>query len=97
LYIQFLIILFLIAFLLQKKNKIRRYRPLVFKHIWLIPDEKEALVAVSSLPEWCGCCFPKLKQLNRIQSEVFKSAFKSNENMLVCAPTGAGKTAIAGQ
>ena len=36
LYVLYLTILFLCAFLLQKKNKLRRYRPLVFKHIWLI-------------------------------------------------------------
>jgi len=35
-YIQYLTIIFLSAFILHKKNKIRRYRPLVFKHIWLI-------------------------------------------------------------
>lgn len=30
-----------------------------------------------------------------IQSEVFPVAYQTNENMLVCAPTGAGKTNIA--
>ncbi|MFN9905728.1 MAG: DEAD/DEAH box helicase [bacterium] len=30
-----------------------------------------------------------------MQSEVYKSAFKNDENLLVCAPTGAGKTNIA--
>jgi activating signal cointegrator complex subunit 3 len=33
--------------------------------------------------------------LNRLQSAVFPAAFKSNENLLVCAPTGAGKTNVA--
>lgn len=32
---------------------------------------------------------------NRLQSAVFPIAYKSNENMLVCAPTGAGKTNVA--
>jgi len=36
-----------------------------------------------------------MKSLNRIQSVVFDTAYKSNENLLVCAPTGAGKTNIA--
>jgi antiviral helicase SLH1 len=30
-----------------------------------------------------------------LQSIVFPIAYKSNENMLVCAPTGAGKTDVA--
>jgi ERCC4-related helicase len=35
------------------------------------------------------------RALNRIQSTIFEKAFSSNENILVCAPTGAGKTNIA--
>ena len=35
------------------------------------------------------------KRLNRIQSIVYESAYKTNENLLICAPTGAGKTNIA--
>ena len=30
-----------------------------------------------------------------IQSKVYKAAFQSPENLLICAPTGAGKTNIA--
>ena len=33
--------------------------------------------------------------LNTIQGVVFDHAFNSNDNMLICAPTGAGKTNIA--
>lgn len=33
--------------------------------------------------------------LNRIQSKVFPVAYKTSNNMLVCAPTGAGKTEVA--
>jgi hypothetical protein len=33
-----------------------------------------------------------MTHLNRIQSKVFNTAFNTNENMLICAPTGAGKT-----
>ena len=33
--------------------------------------------------------------MNRIQSLVFETAYYSNENLLICAPTGAGKTNIA--
>jgi activating signal cointegrator complex subunit 3 len=35
------------------------------------------------------------RSLNRIQSRIFPTAFESNQNLLVCAPTGAGKTNIA--
>ena len=35
------------------------------------------------------------RSLNRIQSRIYGAAFGSNENLLVCAPTGAGKTNIA--
>ncbi len=33
--------------------------------------------------------------MNPIQSRVFDDAYHSDENMLICAPTGAGKTNIA--
>lgn len=36
-----------------------------------------------------------MKRLNRIQSIVFETAYNTNENLLICAPTGAGKTNIA--
>ncbi|KAG6462956.1 hypothetical protein O3G_MSEX013556 [Manduca sexta] len=36
-----------------------------------------------------------LDELNRIQSVVFQTAYNTNENLLICAPTGAGKTNIA--
>ena len=39
--------------------------------------------------------FQGMKQLNRIQSIVFDAAYNTNENLLICAPTGAGKTNIA--
>ena len=35
------------------------------------------------------------RTLNRIQSRIYPTALNSNQNMLVCAPTGAGKTNIA--
>lgn len=40
-------------------------------------------------------CFPGYQTLNRIQSIVQPVAMKTNENMLICAPTGAGKTDVA--
>lgn len=39
--------------------------------------------------------FKGCKTLNRIQTVVYPSAYHSNDNLLICAPTGAGKTNIA--
>jgi len=39
--------------------------------------------------------FHGITNLNKIQSVVFDAAYNTNENLLVCAPTGAGKTNVA--
>lgn len=39
--------------------------------------------------------FFEYENFNPVQSEVFYTAYKTNENFLVCAPTGTGKTDIA--
>lgn len=39
--------------------------------------------------------FKGVERLNRIQSVVFPTAYNTNQNLLICAPTGAGKTNIA--
>lgn len=53
-------------------------------------------VKISELPEWTHPTFPEnTRALNTIQSALYSTAFKSPENVLVCAPTGAGKTNIA--
>jgi pre-mRNA-splicing helicase BRR2 len=36
-----------------------------------------------------------MTHLNRIQSRLYEAAFETPDNLLVCAPTGAGKTNIA--
>lgn len=53
------------------------------------------LVPVSSLDEYGQLAFSGVTNLNRIQSVVFNTAYNTNENLLICAPTGAGKTNIA--
>eukprot|EP00889_Picochlorum_renovo_P000055 jgi/Picre1/27085/NNA_000055.t1 len=55
----------------------------------------EKLKAIKELPEWAQPGFKGMKSLNRIQSQVYDTALFSSENMLVCAPTGAGKTNVA--
>ncbi|KAM8973353.1 U5 small nuclear ribonucleoprotein 200 kDa helicase [Pelodytes ibericus] len=55
----------------------------------------EQLVAVEKLPKYSQAGFDGFKTLNRIQSKLFKAALETDENLLLCAPTGAGKTNVA--
>jgi activating signal cointegrator complex subunit 3 len=55
----------------------------------------ENLVKISSLDELGRAAFYGIETLNRIQTIVFDTAYNSNENLLICAPTGAGKTNVA--
>ena len=57
----------------------------------------ETLVAISSLPSWAQPAFSVVgyKSLNRIQSRLADIAINTDENLLLCAPTGAGKTNVA--
>ncbi len=47
------------------------------------------------MPEWAQVPFSTAKSLNKIQSQCYSSAFGDDGNMLVCAPTGSGKTNVA--
>ena len=58
-------------------------------------EKNEALVPIGNLPKWAQPAFEGFKELNRIQSRLFKTALESDENLLLCAPTGAGKTNVA--
>lgn len=55
----------------------------------------ERLITIDELKERHRPAYAGYKSLNRMQSAVFPIAYLSNENMLVCAPTGAGKTDVA--
>ncbi|GAA5976618.1 hypothetical protein JCM5350_006700 [Sporobolomyces pararoseus] len=55
----------------------------------------ESLVPIKEMNPWGKRTFHAYKTLNRLQSIVYPVAYGSNENMLVCAPTGAGKTDVA--
>ncbi|KAI9141161.1 Sec63 Brl domain-containing protein [Paraphysoderma sedebokerense] len=57
------------------------------------PSEKPILI--TDLEPFAQAAFKGYKSLNRVQSIVFPVAYGTNENMLVCAPTGAGKTDVA--
>ena len=56
----------------------------------VIPKD-EKLVKISDLPEWTQKAFKNMEKLNRVQSKMYEVALKSSENILLCAPTGAGK------
>ncbi|KAN0065928.1 Pre-mRNA-splicing helicase BRR2 [Thecaphora frezii] len=53
------------------------------------------LVPITSLPFWAQAAFPGATSLNPVQSRCYPVAFGSDEPMLLCAPTGAGKTNVA--
>jgi pre-mRNA-splicing helicase BRR2 len=49
-------------------------------------------VPIASLPEWTQAAFPKaITHLNRVQSKLYPVAYGTDEPILLCAPTGAGK------
>lgn len=52
-------------------------------------------IKINTLDEIGQIAFRNTKSLNRIQSIVFEEAYETNDNLLICAPTGAGKTNIA--
>ncbi|KAL8442387.1 hypothetical protein Emed_007299 [Eimeria media] len=61
-------------------------------------DKADGLRAVSTMPEWCHPAFSVagIERLNALQSKVYDIAFNAyEENLLLCAPTGAGKTNVA--
>ena len=53
------------------------------------------LVPIETLPAYAQGAFQGFKELNRIQSKLAKVCLHSDENVLLCAPTGAGKTNVA--
>jgi antiviral helicase SLH1 len=55
----------------------------------------ESPVYINELDFLCQGTFKGYSSLNRMQSLVYPVAYNTNENMLVCAPTGAGKTDVA--
>ena len=57
------------------------------------PGEK--LIPVADLPKWTHDAFKGMKTLNRVQSRMADVALRTSENVLLCAPTGAGKTNVA--
>ncbi|GAA6043916.1 hypothetical protein JCM8097_004108 [Rhodosporidiobolus ruineniae] len=59
------------------------------------PLKDGELVPVTDLPEWARDAFKGNPTLNRVQSKLYPVAFGTDEPLLLCAPTGAGKTNVA--
>jgi pre-mRNA-splicing helicase BRR2 len=55
----------------------------------------EKIVRISDLPDWAQPAFEGMSVLNRVQSRVYDTALFKPDNILLCAPTGAGKTNVA--
>jgi antiviral helicase SLH1 len=53
------------------------------------------LIEINEMDGLCKRTFQGYKSLNRMQSLVYPVAYSTSENMLICAPTGAGKTDAA--
>ncbi|KAK9676154.1 hypothetical protein RND81_11G058200 [Saponaria officinalis] len=58
-------------------------------------EQGEQMVKISAMPDWAQPAFQGMTQLNRVQSKVYETALFSADNILLCAPTGAGKTNVA--
>lgn len=58
------------------------------------PVVEGEIVPISDLPAWAREAFT-VKTLNRIQSKLYPVAFGTDEPILLCAPTGAGKVMIS--
>ncbi|KAJ7063405.1 putative RNA helicase [Mycena amicta] len=70
-----------------------------FEEIHVPAPKKKAtpdtdLVPVSDLPAWARPAFTH-PRLNPVQSKLYPIAFGTDEPILLCAPTGAGKTNVA--
>ena len=60
----------------------------------IVPAD-ERLIPIAELPSWSHDAFKGMEKLNRIQSKMADVALRTSENILLCAPTGAGKTNVA--
>ncbi|CAI8501087.1 unnamed protein product [Hanseniaspora opuntiae] len=77
----------------QKNNFEEVVIPAKTKKDELLPNLK--LLEIQKQDRFIRGCFPKYKSFNKVQTVIYPTAYNSNENILVCAPTGAGKSDIA--
>lgn len=57
--------------------------------------EQGERIPIADLPKYSQAAFEGYKELNLVQSKICSAALKSDENLLLCAPTSAGKTNVA--
>jgi pre-mRNA-splicing helicase BRR2 len=57
-------------------------------------DPSDRDIPITEMPEWARLPFGSTTKLNKIQSKCFPTAFGDDGNMLICAPTGSGKTNV---
>ena len=57
--------------------------------------DDDQLILIKDLPEFPKRVFEGVEMLNVLQSKSFKIAYHTDENVLLSAPTGAGKTNVA--
>eukprot|EP00301_Raphidiophrys_heterophryoidea_P007338 c12852_g1_i1.p1 GENE.c12852_g1_i1~~c12852_g1_i1.p1 ORF type:complete len:2187 (-),score=588.78 c12852_g1_i1:306-6866(-) len=57
--------------------------------------EGETKILIKDLPDWAQPAFKGMAALNRMQSACYEAALFSPDNVLLCAPTAAGKTNVA--
>lgn len=84
----------------QTKSEIRAEENDDWKFVEITPPpkpplDKTKLIRIDELPPFAREAFGSASHLNRIQTIVHPAAFKQSRNLLVAAPTGAGKTNIA--
>ncbi|CAA18663.1 putative helicase mug81 [Schizosaccharomyces pombe] len=80
----------------SEREDYQKYEEIIVPHAQRAPQmQGEKLLEISSMDILCRKTFLSYQTLNRIQSLVYPIAYKTNENMLICAPTGAGKTDVA--
>ncbi|KAA6387640.1 MAG: putative U5 small nuclear ribonucleoprotein 200 kDa helicase [Streblomastix strix] len=78
-----------------EERKTKGYEEIIIPSPKPVPPPIPLRIIDKDLPKWAQFAFIGTSNLNPIQSVVFDSAFKGSRNLLVCAPTGAGKTNIA--
>lgn len=80
------------ATVLKMSNHVRIHVPP--PRLESLPEDKRVCIA-TTMPEWTHPAFGSITHLNTIQTTIFRTAFHTSQNLLVCAPTGAGKTVCA--
>ncbi|EAA15876.1 Drosophila melanogaster CG5931 gene product-related, partial [Plasmodium yoelii yoelii] len=80
------------------KNDDKKNNSRINKYNYYTNKDDIKLIKINEIPEWARETFfcVNIKNLNAIQSKVYDIAFNQfDENLLICAPTGSGKTNIA--